>query len=106
MEEKKLQETGATATQLNALDELFTQTIALFLRLKVLAELLHGQGELSGARRTTLKDLERFGPMNVPQMARHKGVSRQAVQKFINEMEQEGLVESETWLTNGRLWCG
>lgn len=92
-EEKKLQEVGASATQLNALEDLFTESIALFQRLKVLAELIHGQGELSGARHTTLKNLARFGPTSVPQLARHKAVSRQAVQKFINELAQEGLVE-------------
>ena len=93
MEEKKLQEVGASAAQLGALDNIFTENVALFHRLRVVAELIHGQGEFSGGRRTILKNLERFGPVSVPQMARQKAVSRQAVQKFINELAQEGLVE-------------
>lgn len=93
IEEKESQNAGASAEQVNALEDIFNESIALFQRIKVVAELIHGQGEFSGARRTILKNLERFGPMSVPQMARQKAVSRQAVQKFINELTDEGLVE-------------
>lgn len=93
MEAKEPQKVKASAEQVSALDDVFTENVALFQRLKAVAELIHGQGEFSGGRRTILRNLERFGPVSVPQMARQKAVSRQAVQKFINELAQEGLVE-------------
>ncbi|UCC71170.1 MAG: MarR family transcriptional regulator [Gemmatimonadota bacterium] len=76
-----------------ALGGLFRETATLFFRLRVVAEEIHGQGELSAARRSFLRDLDRHGPQTVPQMARSRPVSRQNFQKLANALAEEGHVE-------------
>lgn len=76
--------------QIEAFNTLVEETVALFHRLRAIAEILHEQGELSGGRRSVLLGLERLGPQTVPQMARARPVSRQHIQILVN-----GLVEDE-----------
>jgi DNA-binding MarR family transcriptional regulator len=76
-----------------ALGDVIDQTVSLFHLLRALAEDLHGQGELTAARRGVLRGLDRFGPQSVPQIARARPVSRQYIQMLVNQLEADGLVE-------------
>jgi len=76
-----------------ALGELMDETVALFHRLRAVAEEVHGQGEASAGRRGLLLSLARGGPQTVPQLARARPVSRQHVQTLVNALAADGLVE-------------
>ncbi len=69
------------------------QTLALFRRLRLVAEELHGGGPLSGGKRNLLRELERLGPRTVPQMARVRSVTRQHIQMHVNDLAGQGHVE-------------
>jgi DNA-binding MarR family transcriptional regulator len=79
--------------QVTALEEVVDQTVSLFHLLQALAEDLHGQGELTAARRGVLRGLDRFGPQTVPQLARARPVSRQYIQLLVHQLEADGLVD-------------
>lgn len=76
-----------------ALDTLFSETVALFHQLRAIAEHVHQQGDTTAGKRTTLRDLDRLGPQTVPYMARARAISRQHVQALVNELAHEALVE-------------
>ncbi len=78
---------------LSILESVFGETVALFHRLRVVAEQVHGQGEMSAGRRGILRNIDRLGPQTVPQMARDRPVSRQHIQTLVNELAKEGLVD-------------
>ncbi len=84
---------GSQASKLTALDRVFSETVALFYRLRAVAEEVHGQGEMTAGKRGILKDLARLGPQTVPQMARAHPVSRQHIQLLVNMLEAEGYVQ-------------
>lgn len=65
----------------------------LFNRLKLVAEQVHHQGEMSGGRRAILRMLDEIGAQTVPQISRARAVSRQHVQALINELAEEGYLE-------------
>ncbi len=75
------------------LDALINETALLFHRLKIVAEQVHHQGEMSGGLRSILRSLDRIGAQTVPQMARSRSVSRQHVQMLVNNLIEEGFVE-------------
>ncbi len=87
------QENDTPAGRFAALEDVVDQTVSLFHLLRALADDLHGQGELTAARRGVLRGLDRFGPQTVPQMARARPVSRQHIQMLVNHLEADGLVE-------------
>lgn len=74
-------------------ESVLNETVALFHRLRVVAEQIHRQGTMSAGRRGVLKNLERLGPQTVPQMARARPVSRQHIQTLVNQLAVDGLVE-------------
>ena len=67
-----------------------------YYRLRVAAERLHHQGEMSGPRRGILLSLKQAGPQTVPHMARLRSVSRQHIQGLVNDLEAEGFVRFST----------
>lgn len=69
------------------------EAVVLNFRLQRVAEELHRQGPATSARRGVLRNLWQDGPMSVPQLARHRGVTRQHVQKLVDSLTEEGLVE-------------
>ena len=79
-----------------ALGVLFDETVSLYFRLTADAAMIHGQGTLSGPRRTVLASLARSGPLTVAQMARARGQSRQRFQPLVNRLLAEGLVEANS----------
>ena len=83
--------TGAAAE--SAFNILINENGLLFNRLKLVAEQIHQQGEMSGVRRAVLRMLDRQGAQTVPQISRARSVSRQHVQALVNELTEEGYVE-------------
>ena len=65
----------------------------LFNRLKLVAEQVHHQGEMTGGRRSLLRLLDAQGAQTVPHISRTRAVSRQHVQALINELAADGYVE-------------
>lgn len=73
----------------------FTYEVALlFFRMRHAATQYLGQGRHSSGRRSIVKSLGKEGPQTVPQMARARTVSRQHVQKIVNELRSEDLVRA------------
>lgn len=87
----RLSPTGADAE--SAFNTLINENGLLFNRLKLVAEQIHQQGEMSGARRAILRMLDELGAQTVPQIGRARSVSRQHVQALVNELTGEGYVE-------------
>jgi len=69
------------------------QAVALYHRLRVAAEQIHRQGEMTSGKGGVLAGLYRFGSQTVPQMARARPVSRQYIQTLVNMLADDGLVE-------------
>src|SRR5437868_14577915 len=87
----RLDLTGADTE--SAFNTLINENGLLFNRLKLVAEQIHQQGEMSGARRAILRMLDEVGAQTVPQIGRSRSVSRQHVQALVNELTGEGYVE-------------
>ena len=77
----------------SAFNILINENGLLFNRLKMVAEQVHHQGEMSGGRRAVLRMLDEARAQTVPQISRERSVSRQHVQALINELAAEGYVE-------------
>jgi DNA-binding MarR family transcriptional regulator len=76
----------------NPIESLAYETAALFHRLKVVVEQLHGR-DMTAHHRGILKGIELRGPQTVPQMARARPVSRQHIRAAIAPLLAQGLVE-------------
>lgn len=81
------------ARQHRALDAVIDETVALFHRLRAVAEQIHRQGKTSGGKRNLLRLLNLYGPQTVPQLAQARTVSRQHIQKIVNQLAADGDVE-------------
>lgn len=66
-----------------------------FNRLKSIAEALHADLEINPSLRAVLQALVLRAPQTVPEIAKDKGVSRQHVQKIMNVLLANGLVQVE-----------
>lgn len=77
-----------------AAEAVLAETAALFHRMRHEAELIHGQGEFSSGRRAVLMGLAKQGPQTVPEMARIRPVSRQYMQRLVNDLLADGMVET------------
>jgi DNA-binding MarR family transcriptional regulator len=62
--------------------------------LVALMERIHGQ-EASSGRRAILLNLRNLGPITVPRLAAMRPVSRQYVQRLVDQLERDGLVEKQ-----------
>jgi DNA-binding MarR family transcriptional regulator len=69
------------------------ETIALFHRLRWVAELIYGDEGRWTARRGVLRGVVRYGPQTVPTLARLRFVTRQHVQEVVDALVTEKLVE-------------
>jgi DNA-binding MarR family transcriptional regulator len=74
-----------------AVDQFTFEVALLFFRMRTAATEYLGQGRHSTGRRSILKSLAE-GPQTVPAMARRRSVSRQHVQKLVDELKADGLV--------------
>jgi DNA-binding MarR family transcriptional regulator len=78
----------------SAFNLLINETALLFHRLRIVADQIHQQGEMSGGLRSILRSLDILGGQTVPQMARSRSVSRQHVQILVNQLVDLGYVET------------
>jgi len=69
------------------------ETIALFHRLRWVAEQIYGDEGRSTARRGILRGLVRYGAQTVPALARTRSVTRQHVQEVVTALVADRLVE-------------
>jgi DNA-binding MarR family transcriptional regulator len=67
----------------------------LFHQLKLSAEYLHDDPELTAAHRAMLESLFRDGPQTVPSLARGRSVSRQNIQVLVNRLLELGLADAQ-----------
>jgi DNA-binding MarR family transcriptional regulator len=67
-------------------EALARETRRLFHQLRVSAEYLHDDPELTAAHRAMLETLYREGPQTVPAVARARSVSRQHIQVLVNHL--------------------
>ncbi|MDQ3013548.1 MAG: MarR family transcriptional regulator, partial [Acidobacteriota bacterium] len=77
----------------SAFNVLINETSLFFHRLKIVAEEVHHQGEMSGGLRSLLRSLDKHGEQTVPQMARGRSVSRQNIQTLVNQLVDEGYIK-------------
>jgi len=94
--EKKIVPAGKTRDSDNtesAFNVLINETSLFFHRLKIVADEVHHQGEMSGGLRSLLRSLDKQGAQTVPQMARDRSVSRQNIQTLANQLAEAGLIE-------------
>lgn len=75
-----------------AIHQLGENTISLFHRLRFVADQFYGGGEITAVRRGILRLLKN-NQQTVPDLARQRGVSRQTVQKAVNALLKEGVIE-------------
>jgi DNA-binding MarR family transcriptional regulator len=75
------------------IEQLAYETVALFHRMKLVVQQLHGGGEMAAGKRGILKGIEIRGPQTIPQMARARPVSRQHIRAVVEPLVAEGLVE-------------
>lgn len=76
----------------SAFNVLINETSLFFHRLKVVAEEVHRQGEMSGGLRSLLRSLDKHGEQTVPQMARDRSVTRQHIQPLVNQLAEAGYI--------------
>lgn len=77
---------------LRALQSLYGENEALFHQSNDFVAQIYEQGDLSLGKRGVLRRLLQIGPQTVPQMAQAKHVSRQYIQKIVNQLAQAGYV--------------
>jgi DNA-binding MarR family transcriptional regulator len=77
----------------SAFNVLINETSIFFHRLKIVAEEVHHQGEMSGALRGLLRSLDKHGEQTVPQLARDRSVTRQHIQPLVNQLAEAGYIE-------------
>jgi DNA-binding MarR family transcriptional regulator len=85
-----------------AVDVLTYEIALLYFRMSIAAREHVGQGRHSAGRRSILRSLGNDGPQTVPSMARLRAVSRQHVQKLVNELKVDGMVRSGPHPQDGR----
>lgn len=72
---------------------LVSETIALYHRLRWVAEQIYGEEGRSAARRGVLRGVARYGPQTVAALARTRFVTRQAMREIVVALRAAGLVE-------------
>ncbi|MBS1152693.1 MAG: Transcriptional regulator, MarR family protein [Myxococcaceae bacterium] len=68
------------------------ETIALFHRVRWVAEQIYGEEGRSVPRRGVLRGLVRYGAQTVPQLAKARTASRQHMQQVVDGLAADGLV--------------
>jgi DNA-binding MarR family transcriptional regulator len=86
------QSSSSASQHATAVMSTMEESVALFFRLRAVLEEIHGHSPVSGSMRGVMRELRRYGPLTVPQMARRRPVSRQHIQAIVNELQRAGLV--------------
>jgi DNA-binding MarR family transcriptional regulator len=81
-----------TDTTFDTTERVASAITGAYFALVALLEQMHGQ-ESSSGRRAILLNLRTLGPTTVPRLAAMRPVSRQYVQRLVDALEAEGLVE-------------
>jgi DNA-binding MarR family transcriptional regulator len=69
------------------------ESVALFWRVRYIADLIHTAGGRSETARGVLRGLVRYGARTVPQLALARSVTRQHTQEVVNGLVADGLAE-------------
>lgn len=77
----------------STLYEVILRTRRLFQQQRTAGDALHGDSGITASQRAVLEFLSQYQPQTVPQMAREKSVSRQHIQKIVNQLLARRLVE-------------
>lgn len=91
-EEQRNTPPGARSSReaLIALQEIYIEMEKLYHQSNEFIARVYGHGEISMGRRSVLLALFHGGPQTVPQLARTQSVSRQYIQKLVNQLVEEG----------------
>ena len=92
-ESPKKRQKASEAERHAAVDRLTMTAALLYFRMRRAAEEMMKEGAQSSGRRSVLKGLANSGPQTVPHMARVRAVSRQHIQKLVNGLLEDELVE-------------
>ncbi len=92
---QSLEGARSSADALRTLQAVYGEVERLFHQSNEFIAWLYGPGDLSMGKRGVLLLLLRAGPQTVPQMAQKKQVSRQYIQKIVNQLVQAGYVALE-----------
>lgn len=84
---------GQQGKKLQTLLELIDTANRLHFELGAMAARIHGEADASAPHRALLRNLIEMGPRTVPQLASLRSVSRQFIQKLVNQLLKEGMVE-------------
>lgn len=84
---------GQQGKKLQTLLELIDTVNRLHFELGAMAARIHGEADASAPHRALLRNLIEMGPRTVPQLASLRSVSRQFIQKLVNQLLKEGMVE-------------
>src|ERR1700761_3776974 len=75
---------------MQAFTELVEQVRATFFELRRISETMLDDLDCTGAERSLLVELDKAGPRTVPQLARARAVSRQAMQRAADRVIERG----------------
>jgi DNA-binding MarR family transcriptional regulator len=75
---------------MQAFTELIEQIRATFFELRRISETMLGDLDCTGAERSLLVELDKLGARTVPQLARVRAVSRQAMQRAVDRVLERG----------------
>jgi DNA-binding MarR family transcriptional regulator len=79
-----------------AFDELLDQIRAVFFELRRISDDLLEDLDCTGAERSLLVELDKLGPRTVPQLARVRAITRQAMQRSVDRVALRRWVEIST----------
>ena len=84
---------AAQTAAADALFELFWELAFTYLRLNSVGQRLTGAYGESPGRVSLMRSLENGGPQSVAQIARSRGIARQAIQQLADQLCADGLIE-------------
>lgn len=80
------------------------EAVALFWRVRYVADQIHTAGGRSETARGVLRGLVRYGARTVPQLALARSVSRQHTQEVVDDLRADGLVRRVANPAHARSW--
>jgi DNA-binding MarR family transcriptional regulator len=79
---------------MSAFDEVVDQVRTVFFELRRISELLLADLDCTGAERSLLVELDKLGPRTVPQLARARAITRQAMQRAVDRVTAQRRVQA------------
>lgn len=81
---------------MTAFEELIEQVRAVFFELRAISDMLLADLDCTGAERSLLVELDRLGPRTVPQLARVRSITRQAMQRAVDRVTTRRWIAAST----------